>query len=65
MMSSIWLASMKLVVSRSMLRIATADNLSSFIVFLKYVLMRRRAENDLSAEQDVAGIEARIVAAIL
>ena len=48
-----------------MFKMATAESCSSPSLFLRYVLMRRSAENDLSAEHEVAGMEARIFAAAL
>ena len=56
MISSMRLALMKLVVSRSILKIATAESRSSPIVFLRYVLIRRKAEKDRSAEHDEVGM---------
>ena len=56
MISSMRLALMKLVVSRSILKIATAESRSSPIVSLRYVLIRRKAEKDRSAEHDEVGM---------
>ena len=56
MISSMRLTLMKLVVSRSILKIATAESRSSPIVFLRYVLIRRKAEKDRSAEHDEVGM---------
>ena len=56
---------MKLVFSRSMFKIAMVGKWSSVRRFQRYVLILQSAEKDSSAEHEVAGMEARILAADL
>jgi hypothetical protein len=45
-----------------MFKSATPESINCFIVDRSYVLMRLRAENDLSGLQDVTGMAGRILA---